>query len=150
MERKLGIVFASGAVNRICCLAVYSAAALASGYRVYVHLVNEGLVAFRRDVLPRLSDAGVEAAYSPPMYMPNVEIYLRNLRNAVSKGVFKTWYDFLKELKGGYGERFKIYACPLAAELYGVKKEDLVELVDEVKGAESFLEEVYGGVVMYL
>jgi len=27
----------------------------------------------------------------------------------------------------------------------------LVELVDEVKGAESFLEEVYGGVVvMYL
>jgi Uncharacterized conserved protein len=68
----------------------------------------------------------------------------------VSKGVFKTWYDFLKELKGGYGERFKIYACPLAVELYGVKKEDLVELVDEVKGAESFLEEVYGGVVMYL
>ncbi len=31
-----------------------------------------------------------------------------------------------------------------------LKKEDLVELVDEVKGAESFLEEVYGGVVMYL
>jgi Uncharacterized conserved protein len=70
MEQKLGIVFVSGAVNRICCLAIYSATALASGYSAYVHLVNEGLVTFRRDVLPRLNDAGVEAAYSPPMYMP--------------------------------------------------------------------------------
>jgi len=35
MERKLGIAFASGAANRICCLVVYSAAALASGYKVY-------------------------------------------------------------------------------------------------------------------
>ena len=50
MERKLGIVFASGATNRICCLA----AALTSRYRFYVHLANEGLVAFRQDVLPRL------------------------------------------------------------------------------------------------
>ncbi len=51
-ERKLGIVFASGAANRICCLVIYGAAALAAGYKVVVHLVNEGLVAFRKDVLP--------------------------------------------------------------------------------------------------
>lgn len=150
MERKLGIVFASGATNRICCLVVYGAAALASGYRVYVHLVNEGLVAFRKDVLPRLNDVGVEATYSPPMYLPYVEAYLKNLREAVGKGALKTWHDFLKELKNTYGERFKIYACPLAAQLYGVKKEDLVEVVDDIIGAEYFLEEVYGGVVMYL
>jgi len=150
MERKLGIVFASGAVNRICCLVVYSAAALASGYKVYIHLVNEGLVAFRKDILPRLNEAGVEATYSPPMYLPYVEAYLKNLREAVEKGVFKTWYDFIKELKNTYSEKFKIYACPLAAQLYGIKKEDLVELVDDIRGAEYFLEEVYGGVVMYL
>jgi peroxiredoxin family protein len=150
MERKLGIVFASGATNRICCLVVYSAAALASGYKVYIHLVNEGLVAFRKDVLPRLNDTGIEATYSPPMYLPYVETYLKNLRGAVEKGAFKTWYDFLRELKSAHGDRFKIYACPLAAQLYGVKKEDLVELVDDIRGAEYFLEEVYGGIVMYL
>ncbi len=77
MERKLGIVFASGATNRICCLAVYSAAALASGYKVYIHLVNEGLVTFRKDVLPRLNDTGIEATYSPPMYLPYVETNLK-------------------------------------------------------------------------
>jgi peroxiredoxin family protein len=38
----------------------------------------------------------------------------------------------------------------LAAQLYGVKKEDLVELVDDIRGAEYFLEEVYGGIIMYL
>ena len=32
MVRKLGIVFAYGATNRFCCLVVYGAAALASGY----------------------------------------------------------------------------------------------------------------------
>jgi len=37
-----------------------------------------------------------------------------------------------------------------AAQLYGIKKEDLVELVDDIRGAEHFLEEVYGGIVMYL
>ncbi len=63
MERKLGIVFASGATNKICRLAVYSAAALASRYRFYVHLVNEGLVAFRKDVLPRLNDTDIADAH---------------------------------------------------------------------------------------
>ncbi|MFP3198675.1 MAG: DsrE/DsrF/DrsH-like family protein [Thermoproteus sp.] len=53
-------------------------------------------------------------------------------------------------LKSAYGDRFKIYACPLAAQLYGIKKEDPVELVDDIRGAEHFLEEVYGGIVMYL
>ncbi len=73
MERKLGIVFASGATDRICRLA----AALASGYKVYIHLVNEGLVAFRKDVLPRLNDTGIEDTYSPPMYLPYVETNLK-------------------------------------------------------------------------
>jgi peroxiredoxin family protein len=26
-----------------------------------------------------------------------------------------TWYDLLRELKSAHGDRFKIYACPLAA-----------------------------------
>ncbi len=126
-------MFASGATNRICRLAVYGAAALASRYKFYVHLVSEGLVAFRKDVLPRLNDTGVEATYSPPMYLPYVETYLKNLRGEVEKGIFKTWYDHLRELKQAHGDRFMIYACPLAAQLYGIKKEDLVELVDDIR-----------------
>ncbi len=108
-------MFAFETTNKICRLAVHSAAPLASGYKVYIHLVNEGLVAFRKDVLPRLNDTGLEATYSPPMYLPYVETYLKNLRGAVEKGAFKTWYDFLRELKQAHGDKFKICACPLAA-----------------------------------
>ncbi|WP_069806682.1 peroxiredoxin [Vulcanisaeta thermophila] len=149
-QRKLGIVFASGAANRICCLAIYGAAALAGGYKVVVHLVNEGLVAFRKDVMPRLNDENLGTTYSPPIYVPYVETYLKNLSNAIKRGEFKDWYSFLKELKQTYGDRFKIYACPVAAQFYNVRKEDLVDIVDGIVGAETFLEEVYGGIVMYL
>jgi len=34
--------------------------------------------------------------------------------------------------------------------LYNIKKEDLVDIVDDIRGAESFLEEVYGGPILYL
>jgi peroxiredoxin family protein len=64
-----------------------------------------------------------------------VEAYLKNLREAVGKG------PFLKELNS-YCERFKMPA----AQLYGVKREDLVEVVDDMGGV--FLEEVYGGSVV--
>ena len=49
-----------------------------------------------------------------------------------------------------YKDSFRIYACPVASAFYNVKKEDLVDIVDDIKGAETFLEEVYGGVVMYI
>jgi peroxiredoxin family protein len=40
-------------------------------------------------------------------------------------------------LKSAHGDKFKIYACPLAAQLCGVKKEDLVELVDDIRGPST-------------
>jgi len=38
-------------------------------------------------------------------------------------------------------------ACRVAIR---IKRENLVELVDDIRGAEYFPEEVYGGIVMYL
>lgn len=149
-RRKLGIVFASGASNRICCLAIYGGAALAAGWDVIVHLVNEGLVAFRKDVLPKLNTTDLSTTIRPDIYVPYTERFLKNLKAAVDAGQFKDWYSFLKQLKTDYPKQFRIYACPVAAQFYNVKKEDLVDIVDEIRGAESFLEEVYGGVVMYI
>ncbi len=31
-----------------------------------------------------------------------------------------------------------------------MKKEDLLDIVDDIKDANAFLEEVYGGVTMYI
>jgi Uncharacterized conserved protein len=63
LEAEVGIVFTFETTNKICRLAVYSAATLASHYRFYVHLVNEGLVAFCKHVLPRLNDPDIADAH---------------------------------------------------------------------------------------
>ncbi len=150
MERKLGIIVQSGAANRLCCVVVYGAAALASGYKVVLHLVNEGLVAFRRDVAPRIWDDVDPNAWSiaPQGFAPHVGAFLQNLKEFIKSGQFKDWPAFLEELKKQYGDRLKIYACPLAAATYGIRKEDLLDIIDDIKGAETFLDEVYGGTVM--
>jgi peroxiredoxin family protein len=149
-KRKLGLVFASGAANRICCIAIYGGAALASGWEVRLHLVNEGVVAFKKDVLPKLNSLDMGMTIRPDFYLPYTEQYLKNVEAAVKNGQLKDWYSFLKQLKTDYPNDFKVYACPVASAFYNIKKEDLVEIVDEIRGAESFLEEVYGGVVMYI
>ncbi|MCH1770305.1 MULTISPECIES: DsrE/DsrF/DrsH-like family protein [Metallosphaera] len=149
-KRKLGLVFASGASNRICCIVIYGGAALAAGWEVRLHLVNEGLVAFRKDLLPKLNSLDIDTTIRPGIYLPYAELYLKNVKAAVENGQLKDWYSFLKQLKTDYPNEFKIYACPVAAAMYNIKKEDLVDIVDEIKGAESFLEEIYGGVTMYI
>ncbi len=149
-ERKLGIIVQSGAANRICCVAVYAASALASGWTVVLHLVNEGLVAFRKDTAKKVWESDKPEDYSiyPKQYLGSVEVFLKNLHEMMKSGNLKDWPDMLKELKEEYKDKFKIYACPLAAATYGIKKEDLLDIVDDIKGAESFLEEVYPGIVM--
>lgn len=150
MEKKLGIIVQSGAANRLCCVVVYGAAALASGYKVVLHLVNEGLVAFRRDVAPKIwSDMDPNTwSITPQGFAPYVGAFLQNLKEFIKGGQFKDWPAFLEELKRQYGDKLKVYACPLAAATYGIKKEDLLDIVDDIKGAETFLDEVYGGTIM--
>ncbi|BDB99521.1 DsrE/DsrF/DrsH-like family protein [Saccharolobus caldissimus] len=149
-ERRLGIVVQSGAANRICCVAVYTASALASGWKVILHLVNEGLIAFKKDTAKKVWASLNPKDFSiyPSYYAPNVEVFLKNVQEMIKSGKFQDWPDLLSELKKQYPDKLKIYACPLAAATYNVKKEDLLEIVDDIKGAESFLEEVWPGVVM--
>ena len=149
-ERKLGIVVQSGAANRICCVVVYAAAALAAGWKVTLHLVNEGLVAFRKDTAKKVWASSEPRDFSlyPSYYTPHVALFLKNVQEMIASGKFKDWPDMLAELKRLYPDKLKIYACPLAAATYGIKKEDMLDIVDDIRGAESFLEEVYPGVVM--
>ncbi|GAB6946961.1 hypothetical protein JCM16161A_10910 [Vulcanisaeta sp. JCM 16161] len=58
--------------------------------------------------------------------------------------MLKDWYSYLKELKSVYGDKFKIYACPLAAQLYNIKKEDLVDIVDDINSAYSRMTSILG------
>jgi len=48
-----------------------------------------------------------------------------------------SWLEVLKQ--GKRTGRLKVYACSTTMNLLNVKTEDLVEYVDEVVGASSFL-----------
>ncbi|MEL9989923.1 MAG: DsrE/DsrF/DrsH-like family protein [Thermoproteus sp.] len=148
-KKTVGIVVQSGAANRICCVVIYAAAALASGRKVVLHLVNEGLVAFRKDTADKIWGSLKPDDWSifPEGYRSYVETFLKNLNSAIKSGRFKDWRDALVELKEMFKEDFKIYACPMAAQMYNIKKEDLLDIVDGIAGAETFLEEVEGGTV---
>lgn len=148
-NKTVGIVVQSGAANRICCVVVYAAAALASGRKVVLHLVNEGLVAFRKDVAGKVWGSLNPDDWSifSEQYRAYVEGFLKNLNGAIKSGSFKHWHEMLAELKKEYGDNLKIYACPLAAQMYNIKKEDLLDIVDAIAGAETFLAEVEGGTV---
>jgi len=149
-NKRLGIIVQSGAANRICCVAVYSAAALASGWKVTLHLVNEGLIAFKKGVAKKIWGSMKPEDFSiyPGAYHQEVQVFLRKVQEMIREGKFQDWPDMLSELKKQYPDNFRIYACPIAAAAYNVKKEDLLDIVDEIKGALSFLEEVYPGIVM--
>ncbi|MGC8597306.1 MAG: DsrE/DsrF/DrsH-like family protein [Thermocladium sp.] len=150
-EKKLGIVFASGAANRVCCVVVYAAAALSMGWRVTIHLVNEGLVAFRKDTANKVwSEKAMDYSIVIKEYEKNLGIFFNNAKEMLQQGKLQNWPEALADLKSTFGDKFHIYACPLAAATYGVKKEDLLDIVDDIKDANAFLEEVYGGVTMYI
>ena len=148
-SKTVGMVVQSGAANRICCVVVYAAAALASGRKVVLHLVNEGLVAFRKDVAGKIwnSEKPEDWSIFPEQYRNYVEVFLKNVNGAIKSSSFKNWHETLAELKREYGDNLKIYACPLAAQMYNIKKEDLLDIVDAIAGAETFLTEVEGGTV---
>lgn len=148
-SKVVGMVVQSGAANRICCVVVYAAATLASGKKVVLHLVNEGLVAFRKDVAGKIwsSERPEDWSIFPEQYRSYVEVFLKNVNGAIKSGSFKNWHEMLAELKKEYGGNLKIYACPLAAQMYNIKREDLIDIVDAIAGAETFLAEVEGGTV---
>ncbi len=147
---KLGIIVQSGAANRLCCVVVYAASALSLGWEVVLHLVNEGLAAFRKDTAGKVWGSGSPRDYSlyPAQYEPHVETYLRNLHQLIEKGEFQDWPVMLADLKKQFGERFRIYACPLAAQTYGVTEKDLLDIVDGIKDGAAFLKELEGGTIM--
>lgn len=92
-EKKLGIVFASGAANRVCCVVVYTAAALSMGWRVTIHLVNEGgLVAFRKDTANKLwSDDIKDYSIVLKEYEKYLSAFLGNVKEMIKQGKFQNW-----------------------------------------------------------
>ncbi|MEM2834865.1 MAG: DsrE/DsrF/DrsH-like family protein, partial [Candidatus Nezhaarchaeales archaeon] len=99
--------------------------AAAMGWESEVFFTFWGLLALKKGYVPR----EVSSDYKG---------YEDELKRAVSSGVMPSWREVLEQ--GKKTGRLKIYACSTTMSLLGIKSEDLVEYVDNVVGAATFLD----------
>ncbi|MEM3437385.1 MAG: DsrE/DsrF/DrsH-like family protein [Nitrososphaerales archaeon] len=79
----------------------------------------------------------LKKGYEPKEVSLDYKSYEDDLKKAVSSGAMPNWLEVLEQ--GKKTGRLKVYACSTTMDLFGMKSKDLVEYVDEIVGAASFL-----------
>ncbi len=127
MSEKLSIIVFSGTVDKLYPVAILASGAAALGMDVEIFLTFWGLNAFRKDMVKGNMRISKDFEEMAPTVMQ----------------VFKEknvphWFDMLKQAKEM--GNVKVYACAMTYDLFGMKKEDLVDIIDGVVGVGEFLE----------
>jgi peroxiredoxin family protein len=134
MTNKVSIIIFSGTTDKLMAAGVLSQAAAALGNDVEVFVTFWGLLSFtkgeKKMMLPK------EFEHMGPMFMQSIKEH-----NVPS------WYDMLKEAKE-LGA--KIYACSMTCDLFGIGKDQLDEIIDDVVGAATFITESEGAQVLFI
>lgn len=130
-QEKLSMVVFSGTIDKLMPVGIMSAGAVAMGQEVNLFLTFWGLMAFKKDAWKSLP-MSKEFEQMGPMMMQimqerEVPSFLDTLRTA-------------KEL----GD-VKVYACGMTMDLFGLKLEDLEDVVDGVAGVGEFIESAKEG-----
>ncbi|MEB3757205.1 MAG: DsrE/DsrF/DrsH-like family protein [Desulfurococcales archaeon] len=127
MPDKMCLTIMSGSIDRLTGAAVLVSAAVSMDMEVEIFLQLWGVHAFRKDVMQKnmnLAEFG-ELGEQVAKRMQELKLPM--------------WFELLKQAKE-LG-KVKIYACSLASNIWGVKKEDL-EMVDEIIGAGEWVEKM--------
>lgn len=126
----VSVVLFSGTDDKLEAAAVLIAGAAAMGRPVNVFLQYWALDAFRSDRIRKdhgvSAEAGVEGAA------------------IVARANTQHWADTLAQAKD-IGE-VAIHACALSMDMFGITKEDLDALVDDVEGVASFMADATGAI----
>lgn len=127
----VSVVLFSGTDDKLEAAAVLIAGAAAMGRPVNVFLQYWALDAFRSDRIRKdhgvSAEAGVEGAA------------------IVARANTQHWADTLAQAKD-IGE-VAIHACALSMDMFGITKEDLDALVDDVEGVASFMADATGAII---
>jgi len=124
---KISIIVFSGTVDKLMPVGVLSSAAAALGYEVEIFATFWGLMAFRKDMAEKNMKISKEFEE-----MAEMMFKIMKEKNMPS------WVDMLRQAKE-IGN-VKVYACAQTFDMFGMKKEDLLDIVDEVVGAGEYLE----------
>ena len=134
-DETLSLVLFSGTDDRLTAAAVLVAGAAAMGRKVNVFLQYWALAAFRRGAVRE--DHGIAAEAGPEAR--------ETMRLLAVRGGYQHWSDTFQQAKeiGDVG----IHACALSMDMFGLAKDDLDPLVDDVEGVAAFMAEATGPVV---
>lgn len=131
MANQMSLVVFSGTTDKLTAAATLATGAVAMGMDVDLFLTFWGVEAFKKGAKeqpPRLTAAFAD--YGPVM---------RELME--EKGV-PHWLDTLRNAREIGNVR--IFACGATMDLFGLKLDDLDEIVDEITGVASFIDRAKG------
>ena len=131
---KVSIIMFSGTADKFIPLGVIAQAAAAMGMQVNIFVTGFALRGFTKahQDLPFPSEfAAMAPALEKGMQAAHVASWDAMLRQA-------------KELDA------KVYACSMMAGVMGLKKEDFSDLIDDVVGAATFLQQSENGQTLFI
>jgi len=131
---KLSIIMFSGTADKFIPLGVLAQAAAAMGTEVNVFVTGFALLAFTK----QHHDLPFPAEFS-------------ELAPVLSQGMEQMhvapWHAMLAD---AHALGARVYACSMMSSVMGLKKGDFSDLVDDVVGAATFLEQAEGGQTLFI
>ena len=131
----LSLVLFSGTDDKLAAAAILAVGAAAMGRSVNVFLQYWALDAFRADRI--LKDHGVSAEAGP-----EGATFMRLMSEADGQQHWSTLFSQAKDI-GEVG----IHACALSMDMFGIIKEELDPIVDDVEGVAAFMGKATGPIV---
>ena len=122
---KLSIILFSGTIDKLLPVGVLSSAAAAHGMQVRIFATFWGLMALRKDAQPKMSKDFEELG--------------AQMSSILKEKNVPSWIDMIRQAKE-IGD-VKVYACAMTFDMFGMKKEDLVDIVDDVVGAGEYIDD---------
>ncbi len=127
MTEKMALVLFSGSVDKLLAGGIMAGGAVAMDMEVDIFVTFWGLVAFRKDqvnVNQRMSKEFEDMAPA--------------LLQAMQAKHYPSWIDTFRKIRS-MGQ-VRIHLCSMTMDMMGWKKEDFVDIVDDVIGVGSFIE----------
>jgi peroxiredoxin family protein len=123
---KLAIILFSGSSDKLQAASIIASGGAATDVKVRVFATFWGLMAMTKN--------GV-----PPRITSDFKEFQDQTFKIMSEKKVPSWIELMRQAKS-IGD-VKFYACSMTYDLFGLKKDDLLDIVDEVVGVGTFLED---------
>ena len=135
--KRLNIIVFSGSVDKLMPAAIIGSAAAQMGVEVTMFFTFWGIIASRKDFVEKNDKIS-----------PEFNEFKQPMMEAMMKNNVKPWFKLIKEAKAT--GNLKVYACGMSMDLLGIKKEDLIDIFDDVVGVGTFLMESEEAEVIFI